>query len=121
MDAAVLEREVQSVLTDDLLRPAYRKAPRRHHLTGHCYVASEALFYLLGGRPEGWVPQVVRHEGGTHWYLRNVRTGRIVDPTAAQFETCPPYAAGRGIGFLTKGPSARTREVIRRLSGRITP
>jgi hypothetical protein len=107
---------IAAVLTDDLLLPRFRNAPNRRRLTGHCYAASEAAFHLLGGKDAGWSAYVVRHEGGTHWYIRH-SGGTILDITARQFRTPVPYAAGRRIGFLTKGPSARAREIIRRLSG----
>ena len=80
-------------------------------IRGQCYVISEALYHFLGGKVEGWTPQVVRHEGNTHWYLKH-RDGLIVDATAAQFKTPVPYHKGRGCGFLTKKPSRRTRQLM---------
>lgn len=99
-------------LTDDLRRAPYKGAP--NFLTGHCYVASEALYHLLGSTE--WVPCNIRHEGSPHWYLKNKRTGEILDPTAGQFRTEVPYNLGRGKGFLTKSPSARAKELLRRLN-----
>ncbi len=107
---------IASVLTDDLLRPEYLKAPNRRRLTGHCYAASEAAFHILGGKAAGWSACVVRHEGGVHWFIRH-SGGTILDITARQFRTPVSYTEARRIGFLTKGPSARAREIIRRLSG----
>lgn len=78
---------------------------------GNCYVTCEALYHLLGGKRAGYVPHTVRHEGDVHWYL--VRDGHIIDPTRAQFRTTPPYADGRGRGFLTKRPSKRARALMR--------
>jgi hypothetical protein len=115
IDSAVAD--VREVLTDDLLHPRYRRLANRRPTTGHCYAASEALFYLLGGKAAGLQAAVVRHEGGVHWFLR-LADGTVIDPTADQFATWPPYDRARGIGFLTPGPSARAREIIRRLSGR---
>lgn len=97
---------------------------------GNCYVTCEALYHLLGGRASGWTPRTVRHEGDVHWYLvrRLVRGvgGRneapvlmpieiVLDPTASQFKTEPPYHLGRGRGFLTKRPSKRARELMKKL------
>lgn len=119
MDTATLAAEIQAVLTPDLLRPAWRKLGPQRPYAGHCYAASEAAFHLLGGRAAGWRAQVIRHEGGTHWYLKH-DGGEILDITAEQFRTPVPYDRGRNIGFLTLAPSLRAREIIRRLSGRLS-
>jgi hypothetical protein len=102
---------VVGALSDDLRLLRYRGDPNR--LAGHCYVASEALYHLLGGRASGCTPHSVRHGGGVHWYLR--WRGCVLDPTAGQFRAPVPYHLGRGRGFLTAGPSARARELIRRV------
>lgn len=86
---------------------------------GHCYVASEALYHLLGGTDSEWTPTSLRHDGASHWFLRHRRTGAILDPTADQFCTPPPYDRGRGRGFLTARPSKRAAELMRRVSGRL--
>jgi len=99
--------------SDDLRRRPYRGA--ENPLAGHCYVASEVLYHLLGSGAAGWVPQHLRHEGVPHWYLRNRRTGEILDPTAGQFRRPPPHARGRGKGFLTRAPSRRARALIERM------
>jgi hypothetical protein len=106
--------QVRSVLSDDLLKPEYRGS--KHCMKGHCYVASEALYHLLGGKEAGWIPHTIQHEGGPHWYLKH-SGGRVLDPTADQFNTPVPYEKGTGKGFLTKVPSARTRQVIERMLG----
>lgn len=89
---------------------------------GNCYVTCEALYHLLGGAAAGYVPHTVQHEGAVHWYLvlrhqpwRSVRLDVVVDPTASQFKTPPPYYKGRGRGFLTKRPSKRARALMERL------
>lgn len=99
--------------SDDLRRPPYRGHP--DPIRGHCYIASEALFHLLGGRRAGWQAQHIRHEGAPHWYLRNAATGEVLDPTADQFRSPVAYQRGRGIGFLTRAPSRRTRALLSRL------
>ena len=107
-----LVRDVRSCLSDDLRKPAYRGNP--NEVAGHCYVASEVIYHELGGKAAGWTPQTIQHEGGPHWYLKN-QDGTIIDPTADQFETPVPYSDGRGCGFLTRQPSARSKKVIERL------
>jgi 8-oxo-dGTP pyrophosphatase MutT (NUDIX family) len=108
-----LLRPLVESLTNDLRKPKYRESP--NPMTGHCYVASEAMFHLLGGKDSGWVPHNIKHEGDQHWYLKNKTTGAILDPTASQFKTPVPYQHGRGKGFLTKEPSKRAQELITRV------
>ena len=103
-------QRVRDALTDDLRRAPWKGSPSRY--AGHCYVASEALYHLMGR--DGLTPQNIRHEGASHWYLL-ADDGTILDPTADQFSTPVPYEAGRGKGFLTKQPSKRAQEVIRRV------
>ena len=81
---------------------------------GNCYVTSEALFHLLGGKDGGWTPVRLRMEGDTHWFLRH-KSGLIVDATKSQFGTSPEYSKGRGSGFLTKQPSKRAKILMERL------
>jgi hypothetical protein len=109
---------VRSVLTRDLLQPKYaRWHSNSNPLWGHCYAASEALWYLLGDQRD-WTPHVARDEDVTHWWLRHRHSGEILDPTAEQYTNhgvCPPYNEGRGCGFLTPQPSKRAREIINRV------
>jgi hypothetical protein len=110
-DAALIAR-VQAALTDDLRRAPYKGDP--NPLAGHCYVATEALYHLLGPSA-GWAPRVISFpDGGTHWFLQ--RGAERLDPTAGQFEGEPiPYTRARGCGFLTRQPSRRARVVIARV------
>lgn len=107
-----LVQDVRTCLSEELRKKDYRDHP--NPVAGHCYVASEVLFHKVGGKAAGWTPQTVRHEGGSHWFLKN-QNGDIVDPTADQFETPVPYDQARGCGFLTKQPSKRAQVVLNRL------
>lgn len=107
--------EVSKALTDDLRRSPWKGMD--NPLAGHCYVASEAAWHLLGGRDSQWKPSFIKHEGASHWYLRNIENGRILDITASQFEELPDYSKGIGKGFLTKEPSRRSQIVIKRVGG----
>ena len=112
MKPELIAAMVVSNLNDDL-----RKKPWRGHpnpLAGHCYVASEALFHLLGGRERGWRARTVRFHGANHWFLEHPALG-ILDVTAAQYDDPVPYHESRGRGFLTTQPSKRAREVIERV------
>jgi hypothetical protein len=83
-------------------------------------VTCEALYHLLGGKKAGLTPHVVHHRGDSHWYLvmepNHPEGGEtIIDPTARQFRTKPDYDKGRGCGFLTKRPSKRARELMKKM------
>jgi hypothetical protein len=85
---------------------------------GHCYAASEALYHMLGGKEEGFVPMQLPHEGESHWWVRDLSNGQDLDPTADQFTTPVPYHLGKGKGFLTAHPSKRALEIMRRIKER---
>ena len=85
-------------------------------IRGNCYVTSEALYHLLGGKRAGWKPCVMRTKSDTHWFLKHVPTGLILDGTAKQFGgSLPDYRQARGTGFLTKRPSKRARSLMYKL------
>lgn len=114
---------IKTVLTADILKPAYRfMASAGNPTSGHCYHAAEALWHLLGGQGSHWVPMRVRESDGmTHWWLRHRLNGQIADPTADQYRCIgeePPYALGKGGGFMTALPSKPAKEIIRRLRSR---
>lgn len=55
---------------------------------------------------------------GTHWWIRNSK-GEYLDPTSEQFthkEIELPYDKGIGAGFLTKFPSKRAQEIMKRIN-----
>ena len=112
-DSSRLIAKLRNALSDDLRRPPWRGSP--NPIAGHCYVASEALFHLLGGREAGITIYRIRHENQPHWFLRD-GTGVVLDPTADQFATPVPYELGRRTGFLTREPSRRARVLMSRLS-----
>jgi hypothetical protein len=111
-------QKVKAALTPDLLKPYYRHLVEAgaDRMTGHCYVATEALFHLFGGYGQTkYKPMYIRHEGEPHWFLLSLADGRVIDATKEQFSTPVPYESGIGKGFLTRQPSARARAVIRRV------
>lgn len=123
-----LAEMVCRALSPDLLKPEWRRiaARKRCWLSGHCYAASEAIYHMLGGSDAGWVPQVLNHEawpeglarGQTHWFLRNRRTGAVVDATSGQFHPLVPrHSAAKGSGFLTRQPSRRATIIMGRVLG----
>jgi hypothetical protein len=122
-----LVSHIQACLTPDLLKPDQRsKLTGIHPTEGHCAVAAEAAYHLLGGKAAGWVPVVLPRVvlgDNTHWWIENTRTGLRVDPTAEQFGNGPiPYQLGKPCGFMcpNKGqPSRRAAVLIQRVKERI--
>lgn len=111
---------IKCALTSDLLKPAYKWMHDPANPTaGHCYHAAEALWHLLGGRDSPWKPMRVREaDGMTHWWLQHRETSEIADPTADQYRRVgeePPYAQGKGGGFMTAQPSKPAAEIIHRV------
>lgn len=90
----------------DLIKAPYKHDPA-NPLSGHCYIVCEALRAIYGHLK----PYVVKHHG-THWFLKDKNT--IIDPTAEQFQDEIPYHEAKGCGFLTKLPSKRAQELMRR-------
>lgn len=113
-------RRIQEALSLDLLTPGYRASLSEAALSwacqAHCYVATEAAFHLFA-KARGFVPHVFRHgDGTTHWWLEHPETGEILDPSAPQLWGKKfDYSKGRRAAFLTKRPSERARELMRRV------
>lgn len=111
-----VHEKIRNALTPELLKEPYRskvQSGEAHPKTGHCYVASEAYFHMMGGKEAGLKPMSIQHEGGPHWWIRD-GNGRDIDLTHEQFKTPVPYHQGVGKGFLTKEPSKRAATVIAR-------
>lgn len=105
-------------LTKELLDKKHRamreQNPGLPHTFGHCYVASEAAYHMLGGKEAGWRPMHIKHIGCSHWFLQH-EDGTILDLTASQFRTPIDYSEARGKGFMTKQPSKRAKKLISRI------
>lgn len=101
---AVLPEFIKKHLTPDLLKPQYRN--QTHKLAGHCYIASEAFYHMLGGRKNGYRPMYVKVKDKSHWFIKAI-DGKILDITAEQFSRIP-YSKAIAKGFLTKKPSKRS-------------
>jgi hypothetical protein len=105
-------RIVRSVLTPELLPPEWQNHP--HPMGGYCYVASEALYYLLGGSEAGLTVKRAPCEGGEHWWLEG-RGDKLIDATADQFGDDFAYSEGVASTFLTPEPSPRAVKIIVRV------
>lgn len=102
---------IQQNLSDDLRREPYKG--NKNPLVGHCYVATEALYHFL--KAPQWQPCFIRHKGHPHWFLKNKKTGGILDITAGQFKSKVSYEKGIPKGFLTKKPSKRAKILLKRI------
>lgn len=132
---------IQEVLTPDLLKKAeqWTEEWRQRgwldgwrYYEGYCYCASEAYYWLNGGKDSGLTPRFYRDddadegERGTHRWLVDDQ-GRIIDMVLAPDEPIDdfPYADNtctKNLGFLPvkdktgkSAPSARAREIMRRV------
>lgn len=107
--------KIQENLTPDFLSPKYKKrlTKESHPFFGHCYVATEAMYYLYGIKM-GYKPNVMRiDDNTTHWFLK--KNNEIIDITKDQFDFELDYSLGRGCGFLTPLPSKRTKDLINKM------
>jgi hypothetical protein len=128
--AEFLINEIQSELSTDLLKEEYRlqhETEDVHPQTGHCYVASEALYWLLGGpNTDLFTPVVGRIEGESHWAIRYNREGQndlYFDPTSEQFGglSREDHAGMTGTGFMSRQPSKRCRKLLVRIRKELFP
>lgn len=118
-------RKIRKNLTPDLLKGIW-KSDDPKNFTGYCYVAVEALFWILGGPNSDYSPYVIGSKewpevlkpGQTHWFLKNKTTGKIIDPTSEQFgDNVIPYERGKANGMMThpKGGSKRAKILMSRV------
>lgn len=118
-----LVNRIQAALSLDLLTSEWRDEVTQqrcsrdiNYLAGHCYVASEA-FYHLWGKKHGFKPYHCfvedRMEVVGHWYLRS--RDIVLDITREQFGQEAEYTERKRCAFLTKKPSKRARELMRRV------
>jgi len=107
-------------LDESLLKPKYRKISNKNKHTGHCYVATEALYYLLDDKERvNYAPAILKINNDTHWFLKNKKTGDIIDITKFQFDFELDYSKLRNVAFLTKLPSKRTLILLNKIYEKI--
>jgi hypothetical protein len=110
-----LQKAFRTEAAKSLLRPDWHKENINSNIpsTGFCYIATEALFYLIGGVKSGYKPMCASYSEGTHWWLQ--KGNKRLDPTADQYgDEEPPYHLGKGCGFQNgyKQPSKRAKKLI---------
>ena len=110
-------RAVRDSLTPDVRQKGTR-ASTEDGDTGFCYVASEAIWHLLGGPDSAYVPHRIVHERRSHWYLMNP-AGSVIDVTVGQFRRCPQHESGARRAFIHPTPSKRAQLVMTRARARL--
>ena len=94
---------------------------------GNCYVATEALYHILGGKSGAWKPKRMKIGSETHWFLEHKFWRIRIDASRLQFTAKQrkkleamfeegSYDKAVGSGFLTKRPSKRARKLIKQLT-----
>lgn len=84
---------------------------------GNCYVATEALWHILGGRHSQWEVKRLKTPDDNHWFLQHKLFGSILDPSRLQFGGhFPHYHKAVGAAFLTKKPSKRAAALMETLT-----
>ena len=111
-----LIRLVVNSLSDDLLISKYKSVNSKNIYTGHCYVATEALYYLIDDTERiNYTPARIKINGDSHWFLVNKTTNEIHDITKNQFNFPIDYSKMRKCWFITKNPSKRTLILLNRI------
>lgn len=116
--------KIRKNLTPDLLKGRWETSPD-DGASGHCYVATEALYWMVG-KQLGFKPYVLSHstcpelldEGETHWFLMKDQNV-ILDATADQFNgVAIPYHLGKANGMMNhpEGGSQRAQVLIKKIS-----
>lgn len=89
---------------------------KNNPLYGHCYIATEALYYLLDDDEKiNYTPATININGITHWFLKHKKTGDIIDITKEQFNSELDYTNSKNRFFLSTKPSKRTLILLNRI------
>ena len=129
-----LALRIRQSLDASLLRPPYdTKWTPSNPTYGFCSIAAEAAWFVLGGKPNGWVAHTARDtDNSTHWWLEH-DSGLRFDPTADQYRSqglLPPYERGiktnaggfmgmrrdpENVWGMERKPSARALQLLERM------
>lgn len=88
---------------------------------GNCYVATEALYHILGGRESHWMVMRLPTRDDQHWFLKHRAWGTILDPSRLQFLQEPDYSKAKRAAFLTRRPSKRAMKLMEDLTWQRQP
>ena len=136
---------IRESLSPDLLSNKWNTIVERsgenNPVAGHCAIATEALYDLLGGAAAGYTPYVCSYydigdkrvfgvaddkkQQKTHWWLRapfddKRGQGIVLDATVRQYKKPFPYKNGKPTGFMSPTPpSKRARTLIERVEKKL--
>ena len=88
---------ISSNLTPDLVTKKYREENASNPMFGHCYHASQALWYLMDTNVLEQRTAIDYHDC-PHWWLVDTTTDKVYDITADQYYhvgQIPPYVDGK--------------------------
>jgi GNAT superfamily N-acetyltransferase len=126
-----IEDGIVKFLSRDLLDAKWAKIPVANDATthGHCWVAAEAAYHVLGGKGKDWEHRTLNNKGWpkgldageTHHFIQNKKTGEIIDPTRSQFGNVSiPYGnsifGGAFMGKTAESPSIRAKALLHRIA-----
>lgn len=112
-----ISKKIVDNLSPNFLNKKF-KGKIKNNYSGHCYLASETLFHLTGGKDVWSVRNARDSDNIVHWWLIYKQTGDIIDLTKRQytdFNIIPPYKKGKSGFFLTKKPSKRCLQLINKI------
>jgi hypothetical protein len=110
-----LMREIQAVLTDELLNDDHLNGFGK--FDGFAYVAAEAYFHLAGGYDAGLHPMQLKRRDKSHWWLVDAEGG-VIDLTLGPRESSNfPYQQGtrRPFRYTPAGISRRAQTIVERV------
>lgn len=113
----MLSEKIRENLTSDLLSGKYKEDNVTNPLFGHCYHATQALYYLLDC--DVLVPMSGKDElGNIHWWLQDGEA--IIDVTGKQYDKIdcdPPYKVGKPSKWYgwKQRPHKRSMTLIKRV------
>jgi len=89
--------KIREALNPSLLKYEDRKKNLENNMYGHCYHATQALYYLLQIREPLDIYKGLDDDGEYHWWLKRERGNVIYDVTANRYlleGKKPPYDKG---------------------------
>jgi hypothetical protein len=140
----IISETLISCLTPDLLSSKWvQLADPNNPVSGHCAIATECMYDILGGARAGYLPFVCSYHynaGGTfipglsksgvnmtHWWLRRPKQsgrgrGEVYDVSVNQYKEPFKYYFGRPSGFMSPTPpSKRARILLSRIEAKLDP
>lgn len=89
IDTQKLHQALREMGSEGLKQPYKDQWLRERPTTGRCYIVAEIVMKYYA--PEGSETyRFADEDGESHWFVKTP-DGTIIDPTADQFDECPPY------------------------------